>query len=433
MPPTKVRHAVLAATTLTAFLMYLDRICMAWIVDSASFDADFKLAPEQKQLQKDLLKSAFFWAYALAQVPAGWLAERYGKRRLMTVLILLWSLFTALTGFAESLWMLLLARIGCGMAEAGAYPISGSLLNRWSHVDWRGFATSIVSTGGRLGAVFAPAITVAVIVSFGNWRWAGWAYGMLGILVAGFFWKVFRETPAEHPGCNQAERDLLAQGRAPVAAGAAKAPFPWRHVLTSRSLWLMCAFQFLTNYGWAFVINSMSTYLKEVRHLTDTQNGRVSTLALGIGLAGLLLGGLATDYASRRWGADRGRRVILISTRFLAAAMFLLCLRAQSVWQITLCLGLMTFFTDAALPAVWTWMQDAGGDHIAPIFGWGNLWGNFGAAIQPLANGWIVSRFDANKDWSESFVVSAAAFIMAGVIAFYLVPPKPATQTPAQS
>jgi len=169
--PTSIRHWILTATTLAAFLMYLDRACLAWMLDSESFKSDIPLTKDQA----NMLKSAFFWAYALAQVPAGWLAERFGKRSLMTVLILLWSAFTALSGFANGLAMLVVARIGCGLAEAGAYPISGSLLSRWAHLNWRGFCSGIVSLGGRLGFVLAPLITVKVILLTGSWRWAGWS------------------------------------------------------------------------------------------------------------------------------------------------------------------------------------------------------------------------------------------------------------------
>jgi MFS family permease len=419
--PTKVRHSVLAATTLAAFLMYLDRACLAWMMDSESFRRDISLNREQA----DLLKSAFFWAYALAQVPAGWLAERFGKRTLMTVLILLWSAFTALSGFSNSLWMLLLARVGCGLAEAGAYPISGSLLSRWAHVNVRGFASGIVSLGGRLGFVFAPIITVGVILTFGNWRWAGWLYGILGLFVAAIFWRVFRETPDEHPLCNAAERTLLSTGQPATPTDRAALSFPWRHVLTDRSLWLMCAYQFLTNYGWAFVINSMSTYLREIRGLSDSMNGIISTATLFIGLGGLLVGGLLTDYCTRRFGVRLGRLIPMASTRFIAAAMLLLCLQAKNPWMIALCLGLMTFAADASLPAVWAWAQDVGGRQIAPIFGWANMWGNFGAALQPILNGWILARFDTNGDWNESLIACACAFALAGVLAFGVNASKP--------
>src|ERR1041385_9171882 len=123
---TSVRHWIITATTLAAFLMYLDRACLAWMLDSDSFKADLPLTKDQA----NNLKSAFFWAYALAQVPAGWLAERFGKRTLMTALILTWTAVTALTGFSNGILVLLAARDGCGLAEVGPYPISGSLLSR---------------------------------------------------------------------------------------------------------------------------------------------------------------------------------------------------------------------------------------------------------------------------------------------------------------
>ena len=145
---TNVRHAVLLATTLAAFLMYLDRICISWILSSKSFQQDIRLDPvveeeteegkqgngdqgpgkiaatpkKRDQPQENAIKMAFFLAYALGQVPAGWLAERFGKRMLMSVMILLWSACTALMSFANSFEMLLLARLGCGLAQAGGVP-----------------------------------------------------------------------------------------------------------------------------------------------------------------------------------------------------------------------------------------------------------------------------------------------------------------------
>ncbi|RBP39009.1 sugar phosphate permease [Roseimicrobium gellanilyticum] len=416
MRPTSVRHSVLFATTLTAFLMYLDRACLAWMLDSDSFKNDLHLTPDQNSH----IKSAFFWAYALAQVPAGWLAERFGKRTLMTILIVTWSAFTALTGFANGIWMLLLARIGCGLAEAGAYPISGSLLSRWAHLNWRGFSSGVVSLGGRLGFVLAPLITVSIIVGTGNWRWAGWIYGLTGIIVALVFWWTFRETPETHPRCNEAERALLNEGRnAPTEdSSAPRRSFPWRAVLTDRSLWLMCAYQMLTNFGWAFVINSMSTYLRDVRKLSDEMNGYISTLTLFIGLFGLLLGGLLTDWLTRRFGLRLGRLIPLSVTRFVSAAMCIACLWVQNPWLLAVCLGLMVFSTDSGLPAVWAWAQDVGGRNVAPIFGWANMWGNFGAALQANLAGWLLATFDKNGDQNELFIACAIAFTLAGFLSF---------------
>ena len=394
--------------------MYLDRACLGWMLDSDSFRGDITLSKGQT----DTVKAAFFWAYALAQVPAGWLAERFGKRTLLTVLILLWSGFTALTGFSDGFTMLLMARLGCGLAEAGAYPISGSLLSRWAHISRRGFFSSLVPLGGRIGGALAPFITATVIAHSGNWRWAGWSYGILGLFVAGFFWYVFRDTPAVHPLCNDAERAMLEEGREPVAASspAPRSAFPWRAVLTDGSLWLMCAYQMLTNFGWAFVINSMSGYLKDVRHLSDAMNGYISTITLVIGLFGLLLGGLFTDALTRKFGLRLGRLLPLSITRFASAAMFIVCLWVQNPWLFALCLGLMVFSTDAGLPATWAWAQDVGGRNVAPIFGWANMWGNFGAALQANLAAVLLSSFDKTGNQQVLFIASACAFTLAGFL-----------------
>jgi MFS family permease len=441
--PTNIRHAILLATTLAAFLMYLDRICIGWIIESDSFKSEIQLDPprpgeetpgasagsEQASgatrptWQKDWIKQAFFWAYAFAQVPAGWLAERFGKRTLMTAMIVLWSIFTALTSFANGFEMLLLARAGCGLAQAGAYPIAGSLISKWVIFSRRGLASSIVSLGGRLGGAFAPLITVSVIVYFNNWRMAGWIYGLIGIGVAFAFWYIFRERPEEHPRCNSAEVELLTEGRPPEKP-AIVAAFPLRAVLGDASLWMMCGMQFLTNVGWAFVINSIPTYFKDVLQLSDSQSGRISTIVLFIGFVGLIAGGFITDACGRVLGIRMGRMLPIALTRFVAAIFFLLCLTTTNPWMLAGFLGLMAFCTDAGIPATWAYAQDVGGKQIAPILGWGNMWGNFGAALQPQIIAYV-NQWDTNRDYHEAFLVSAGAFALAGLLALGINAARP--------
>jgi MFS family permease len=421
--------------------MYLDRVCIGWIIESDSFKTEIQLDPPGAAItepsagsgqaaaaarptpQKDWIKQAFFWAYALAQVPAGWLAERFGKRTLMTAMIILWSIFTALTSFASGFEMLLLARLGCGLAQAGAYPIAGSLISKWVVFSRRGLASSIVSLGGRLGGALAPIITAYVIISSGNWRVAGWLYGLVGVGVAAAFWHIFRERPQEHPRCNDAEVELLTEGR-PAEKPAIVAAFPLRAVLGDASLWMMCGMQFLTNVGWAFVINSIPTYFKEVLELPDEQNGTISTVVLVIGFLGLIAGGFITDICGRVLGIRMGRMLPIALTRFVAAIFFLLCLTTTNPWMLAGFLGLMAFCTDAGIPATWAYAQDVGGKQIAPILGWGNMWGNFGAALQPqiiaYVNGW-----DTNRDYHEAFLMSAGAFALAGLLSLGINAARP--------
>ena len=124
--PTHVRHAVIASSVAMAFILYLDRICLGEIVKSASFRAGMTLSKEQI----GTVLGVFFLAYALCQVPSGWASDRFGARRMLTIYILGWSAMTALTGLAGGFLGLLLARLGCGMFEAGAYPTCGAVIRR---------------------------------------------------------------------------------------------------------------------------------------------------------------------------------------------------------------------------------------------------------------------------------------------------------------
>lgn len=411
--PTAVRHWILAATTAAAFLMYLDRICMAAIMNSDSFKRDIPL----DSLMDGWIKGAFFAAYALGQLPAGYLAVRFGARSLMSVYILFWSGFTVLTGFATGAVSLLLARIGCGFAEAGAYPISSGLLARWSEWSKRGFTSSVVSLGGRIGGAIAPWLTVMLIASFGNWRWAGWIYGIAGIFFALFFWRVFRERPQEHPKVNEAELALLEAGRPPETEGAEKKnyAFPWRLAFTHRSLWMNSGAQFFTNLGWAFLGVSISKFLIEAKGVEKSLAETIHTISLAVGIPGLIIGGYFTDACLRKWGVRRGRAIPLAGSRFLAAIFFIVALGLDNPWALMVAFGLAAFATDSGLPALWAGLQEMCGKHTPPLFGWANMWGNMGAAVGIWVLPVVIKTLDTNGDWSEGLIFCAMAFVVSGL------------------
>ena len=158
--PTIVRHAIVAVATLMSVLLYLDRFCVSFAERYIKEDLGLTDA------QMGVFLSAFFLTYALAQVPSGWLSDRYGARLMMTSFILVWSLFTGLIGAAFGFAMLLVMRAGCGLGQSGAYPTSGSLLSKWIPFTNRGTASSFVAVGGRLGGAIAPLLTGMLMVLF---------------------------------------------------------------------------------------------------------------------------------------------------------------------------------------------------------------------------------------------------------------------------
>ncbi|MHC4879754.1 MAG: MFS transporter [Planctomycetota bacterium] len=158
--PSKVRYLIVAAATLMAFLLYLDRFCVSFAVDYIRQDLDLS----QEQISWFL--SAFFWSYALAQVPSGWLSDRYGARIMLCIYILTWSLFTGLIGASTTFFMLLATRLATGLGQAGAYPTAASVVGRWVPLTARGTASAMVANGGRVGGALAPVLTAFLIVAF---------------------------------------------------------------------------------------------------------------------------------------------------------------------------------------------------------------------------------------------------------------------------
>ncbi len=194
--PTKVRYFIIGVSVLMAFSLYLNRVCLGEIVKTDQFLNDVKLSKEEI----GRILGAFFFTYALFQVPAGWVSDRFGARRMLAGYILVWSLLTGLTGLMSSSLGLLLARLIFGVAQAGAYPTSAAIVRRWVGANHRGRASSLVSFGGRSGGMVAPYLTAMCVIYLGGWRQTLWLYGFLGVAIAALYWWVVRERPSEHPG-----------------------------------------------------------------------------------------------------------------------------------------------------------------------------------------------------------------------------------------
>jgi ACS family glucarate transporter-like MFS transporter len=412
--PTGVRHRVLGTTTLVAVLLYLDRICIAEIVKGDDFKNELGLT----EGQTGAILSAFFFAYALAQVPAGWLSDRFGARKMLPIYVLLWSLCTALTGLANGFVMLIVARWIFGFAQAGCYPTAGSLIRRWTPLRSRGTASSIVSFGGRLGGALAPMLTAWLLADYLGWRWVLVLYGSSGLLVALLFWRVVRETPDEHPACNEEEQQLIAEGSDPEEETQGAPAFPpiWP-LMKNGTMWLMCALQFGINVGWVFLVTWLPTYLKDVKGVDEKTGGLMSTIVLFAGIVGMLCGGRLTDFATRKLGVRWGRSLPLVICYTIAIVAYLSCLRLESVWGFIAVASLVAFVTDMSVPAIWAYMQDVGGKNTAAVFGWGNMWGNFGAATTPLLVPIVLEKWDSNGDWHEAFLLFSVGYLIAGFAA----------------
>lgn len=422
-PPTSVRYRIVALSISMSLILYLDRNALGPITASIVSDLGITNAEFGQG------NAWFFWMYALFQVPAGMLADRFGARRMLTIYVIAWSLATIALGFVPSLFGLIGLRGLMGAAQAGAYPAAGSYLKRWANPTARAKANSFVAAGGRLGAVVAFAVTALISIQFKEylglaqgWRGTLVLYGVLGICWAAFFWWYFRDQPSEHPSCNATEMAIIGSDP-PIAKPQ---PLPVLAMLSNRNVWLLSFSGFLVNVGWIFIAAWQTkyilvTFLPQLKSLfpnTTSEEGMadlaewaagVATAApLLAGMCGGITGGIAADMFRRRLGPIWGRRVPGLLAGTLAACGYLLCPLVTDVWVFVGLMLFISFTIDFGLGSLWATYQDIGGRHVGSVLGFANMWGNFGAGLC----GWYYGQLADKQQLPLVFTISAVALLL---------------------
>ncbi len=184
-------------------------------------------------------------------------------------------------------------------------------------------------------------------------------------------------------------------------------------MVTSRSLWLSSLSQFGTNFGWAFIVLLLPEYLEKAHHVPVIQRGWMAGLPILVGMVGMLNGGWLTDVLTRTLGLRWGRGLPMAATRFMAMTAYLSCLVLDSPWLITMAFCVVTISTDLGTSSIWAFKQDIGGRYVGSVLGWGNMWGNFGAAVSPL----VLTAFYGPLRWQLCFLACATAFAISGFAA----------------
>jgi MFS family permease len=228
----------------------------------------------------------------------------------------------------------------------------------------------------------------------------------------------YRDRPRDHPACNAAEIAVIEGGRpAGVTTPHGKVGgLPMAYILRSRSLWCSSLSQFGTNMGWIFVLALLPRYLIDAHNVPVVQRGWMAFTPPIVGIVGMFCGGWLTDRLVRAIGLRWGRGLPMAMTRFTAMLAYLVCLGLHAPWPIVIALSVVTLSTDMGTPALWAFMQDVGGQHVGSVLGWGNMWGNFGAAVATPVLGYLAVAYG----WHVVFLACAAAFFVSGTAALFV-------------
>jgi MFS family permease len=364
--------------------------------------------------------SAFAWAYALFEVPGGFLGDWMGPRKVLMRIVIWWSFFTAATGWAWNFSSLVVTRFLFGAGEAGCFPNLTKAFTVWLPQEERVRAQGIMWLSARWGGAFTPYLVVMVFQLM-DWRRAFELFGAIGVIWAVLFFKWFRDNPAHKKGVNAAELKLLSDSQ---ELGAGHAHVPWGQFVRSRQVLLLCGQYFCLSYGWYFYITWLPTYLSEARHLTIERGALLAGLPLFLGGLGSLFCGVVSGPVTRLTGSVAKTRRLMAYLGFTGASgLLVLSTQLSNPLLAMLAMGFASFANDLVMPGAWGACMDVGGKYAGTLSGTMNMMGNIGGALSPIAIGFILKW--TNGNWDITFYVSAAVYFMGTFFWIFLDPVTP--------
>jgi MFS transporter, ACS family, glucarate transporter len=412
--PSRTRYWVIVFAVTLAIITYIDRVCISQAKSEIS--TDFNLDTRQM----GYVFSAFTLAYALFEIPTGWLGDWKGPRLILTRVVVWWSFFTAATGAAWNFGSLVVIRFLFGAGEAGCFPNLTKVFSTWLPADERVRAQGITWMSARWGGAFTPLLVVWVL-SYMSWRKAFVLFGLLGMVWAVFFYRWFRNDPRDHPGVNAGEQTLLAEA-AENAEGHANVP--WKKLISSRTVLLLWVQYFCLAYGWYFYITWLPTYLKDGRGLTGKTQAVLAGFPLLFGGVGCVVGGiLAARLAAAYANTAKARRIIGFTGFIGAAVLTLLAGWLGDPVVAMIAMGLASLFNDLTMPGSWGACMDVGGRYAGTLSGSMNMMGNLGGAVAGVADGFILQAYPGG--WSYIFMANAVIYVLGAFCWFFIDPVTP--------
>ncbi len=407
------RYLIVFATFLLTVLLYVDRICIS-VAREPMMD---ELHLTDKQMGWVL--SVFALGYAWFQVPAGWLGDRWGPRKVLSLIVSFWSLFTSLTGMAWNFLSLMVARFLFGIGEAGAFPAVARTSYSWIPIKERGLVTGINFSGSRFGAAFAlPG--VALLVQESGWRNAFLYLGLAGLAWALLWYALFRNEPADHPYLSEDERSYILKSR--QQGSSVHQSLTLRALGQSRNVWLMMVQYFCNNFTFFFALTWLFPYLQDKFKLGSVETGWMTALPLLAGGMGNWLSGIWVDriYGTGQW--RRSRRLPALTGFFLSASGLLATAYMDHIYLAVAMLCVTIFGADMTMSPSWSVCTDIGQKNAGVVSGTMNMAGNLGAFVTALA-------FPYLRDWFGSvfpFFFIGAALNFLGFYCWTMVhPDKP--------
>ncbi|GAB3630332.1 MFS transporter [Pandoraea terrae] len=406
----KTRHIILGVMCLMYFIAYIDRVNIS--VAGPLIRQEMGLT----SAQLGLVFSAFAYPYAVMQILGGWLSDKFGPKKVLICLSVIWGVATLLTGFAGSVLTLVLLRFALGVGEGGAFPTATRAFTYWMPVAERGFAQGVTHSFARLGGAVTPPIVLAIIATHG-WREAFFVLGAISIAWTLLYAFVFKNSPDEHKRVTPEEMTEIGYSRGECQR-AAKAATPWRRLF--KRMWLVTFVDFC--YGWSLwvYLTWLPSYLKDSRGFDLKQLALFTALPLMAGVVGDTLGGVLSDRIFKHTGNLRLARGAILFVGLAGSLVFIvpMIFTADAVNAVVL-LSLSFFFLELTNAVLWSLPLDIAGKFAGTAGGMMNTGFGLAGMISPVAFGYLI---EMTGSYTLPFMISAGLLGVGALASLFINP-----------
>ncbi|MEH3066149.1 MAG: MFS transporter [Methylobacterium radiotolerans] len=391
---TRVRLLIVAMLFAATTINYADRATIS--IAGPDMAKELGLSP----VQMGYVFSAFAWSYVLAQIPGGWLLDRYSVKWVYAAAVALWSAFTLVQGAVgfftglTAVVLLFALRLAVGLTEAPVFPANARIVAAWFPTRERGMASAFFNSAQYFATVLFTPLMAWIVHNFG-WHHVFTSMGLLGIAFA-VLWLRVVDSPKNHPSMNQAERDYIEAGGALLDMDGQSrtkqgdAGRTLRQLLANRMLLGIYIGQYCITVLTYFFLTWFPVYLVKERGLSILQAGFAAVLPALCGFIGGILGGVISDLLLRRGFSLTAARKIPIVGGMLLSMSIIGCNYVQAD---ALVVGLMAlaFFGKGIGALGWAVVADTSPRESGGLSGGlFNTFGNTAGITTPIAIGYIV-------------------------------------------
>ncbi|MBR1464110.1 MAG: MFS transporter [Prevotella sp.] len=405
----KKKNIILTMLVILGVVTFLDRINIS--VAGSSIMADLGLSPSEW----GWVQSAFILSYGLMQIPMGAFGDRHGHRKVLSLIVLWWSLFTAFTGLAGGLASLLIIRFMFGVGEAGSSPCSTGVISRWFEKSEVGKAQGYVWAASRMGGALTPFVVIPVMAWLG-WRSAFYLLGALGVVWAAVWYWYYRD---KQMGISAADH---AENGGDAVPAAEKKALPWRTILHSSQFWIICAMYFFYAFGSWFFFSWFPTFMELGRGFAKSELTYAVAVPFIMSMIGNISGGYLTDKLSAKYGLKIGRKALGSTSLAVSAVCMFLAAFIPGKMAVFVFLSLCFGIFDLMLPSAWALCIDLGKQHAGAISGAMNTAGNIGGFFCGILFGFLVQ---SSGNYNLPLYMIAGMLIISAILFMFINPEKP--------